>query len=318
MANHNEYELNNTWLGYFISQYLVAKPRARSNAYVLFGMFSTRHLHCSGIIIFHSSTTNLLSSCVFLDLRSEAAALMMRHIVSIGLMFGDCAGQSRSWTPCSFIQVLLALAVWHRALSCWKIQCWTGRWLKRARADGSMWCSKIWQYVGEFIVPLQTVSCPTPPALMHPQTIMLPPPRFPVASVQAGTCSFPRLLRTLTCGRVGYSWKLDSSDHRIFAQCTCVHWRCSSPHRRLDLCFSFINVFLQYMTWNHVSKVAHEPFWLSTGLLTGPTTVASVLELFSSCRFHTGEAEHGRLLLYSTWAVHSQVYHSGYPTAGNL
>jgi len=146
----------------------------------------------------------------------------MRHRISIG----NYAGHSRSWTPCSFIQVLLALTVWHGTLSRWKIQIWVRRRLKRARADGRMWCSKIWQYLGEFIIPSQTVNCSRTPILMHPQTNMLPPPWFTVATVQAGTYSFPRLLPT----RLGYSWKLDSSDHRIFAQ-----WLCSSPHRCLDL-----------------------------------------------------------------------------------
>jgi len=132
-------------------------------------------------------------------------------------MSGDCAGQSRSWTLCSFIQVLLALAVWHRALSRWKIQCWARRRLKRAWGDGNMSCSKIWQ----FIVPSQTVSCPTPPALMHPQTIMLPPLSFTVATVEVGTYSSPRPLRTF--GGFKNSWKLNSSDDRIFAQFACVN-----------------------------------------------------------------------------------------------
>ena len=64
MANHNEYELNNTWLGYFISQYLVAKPHACTNVWILFDIFSTRCLHCSGMILFHSLTTNFLSSYI--------------------------------------------------------------------------------------------------------------------------------------------------------------------------------------------------------------------------------------------------------------
>ena len=67
---------------------------------------------------------------------------------------------------------------------------------------------------------------------MHPQTIMLRPPYFTVTTVQAGTQSSARLLRTLTFARTGYSWKLDSSNHRIFAQCAL-------------LCFSVISSFFQ-------------------------------------------------------------------------
>ena len=85
------------------------------------------------------------------------------------------------------------LAVWQRALSSCKIQCWACWRVRRAWADGSVSCSKIWQYFNEFIVPSQTVRCPTPLALMHPRTIMLPPPCFIVATVQAGKYSSPCL-----------------------------------------------------------------------------------------------------------------------------
>jgi len=89
-----------------------------------------------------------------------------------------------------------------------------------------------------------TVSCPTPTALMHPQTIMLPSPCFTVATVLEGTYSSPRFLQTLKFARVGFSWKLDSFYHIIFAEGACIHWRCSSSHRNLALlCFSFINSY---------------------------------------------------------------------------
>jgi len=66
--------------------------------------------------------------------------------------------------------------------------------VERAQVVGSMWCCKLWQYLGEFIVPSQTVTCPTFPALIDPQTILLPPPCFTVTTVQAGTYSSSLLL----------------------------------------------------------------------------------------------------------------------------
>ena len=182
--------------------------------------------HCSGVILFHSSTTNLLNSCIFLGLRSETAALMMRHRISI------------VWRLCRLIQKLDSILV-HPSLASSGSVTWS-----IVRPVGRSNAQHVWQHLDEFIIPSRTVSCPKPPALMHPQTIMLPPPCFTVAAVQAGTYSSPRILRTLTFARVGYSSKLDWSDHIIFAQCVCVHWWRSSPHRRLALlCFSATNVF---------------------------------------------------------------------------
>jgi len=59
----------------------------------------------------------------------------------------------------------------------------------------------------------------------------------------------------------------------------------SSPRLLLTLTFARVGY-----TWN---------------LDSSDHTVASVLELLSSCRFNTGESEHGRLLLYCTWVVQS-------------
>ena len=114
----------------------------------------------------------------------------------------------------------------------------------------------------------------------------------------------PCLLRTFAC--VGYSWKLDLWPYNL-SQCACVNWQCSLPHICFALlCFSVTNglSLAKYTIWNHVSKVAHEQFWLYTGSLTVPTTVAVVLELFSSWLFDTSDAERDSLLLYCTWIVH--------------
>ncbi len=54
--------------------------------------------------------------------------------------YGEFAGQSSTPTPWSFNQLLVLLAVWARAKSCWKMKSAS---LKSWSAEGSMKCSKI-------------------------------------------------------------------------------------------------------------------------------------------------------------------------------
>ena len=52
------------------------------------------------------------------------------HKCSIGDMSGEYAGQGRTLTPCSPRNAMVILAVWGRALSCWKVmtsRCWASR-----------------------------------------------------------------------------------------------------------------------------------------------------------------------------------------------
>ncbi len=53
---------------------------------------------------------------------------------------GELAGQSSTPTPWSFIQLLVLLAVWAGAKSCWKMKSAS---LKSWSAEGSMKCCKI-------------------------------------------------------------------------------------------------------------------------------------------------------------------------------
>ncbi len=67
--------------------------------------------------------------------------LTISHIFSMGFRSGEFAGQSSTPTPWSFNQLLVLLAVWAGAKSCWKmksasLKCWL--------AEGSMKCSKIY------------------------------------------------------------------------------------------------------------------------------------------------------------------------------
>ncbi len=59
---------------------------------------------------------------------------------SMGFRSGEFAGQSSTPTPWSFNQLLVLLAVWAGAKSCWKMKSAS---LKSWSAEGSMKCSKI-------------------------------------------------------------------------------------------------------------------------------------------------------------------------------
>ncbi len=58
---------------------------------------------------------------------------------SMGFRSGEFAGQSSTSTPWSFNQLLVLLAVWAGAKSCWKMKSAS---LKSWSAEGSMKCSK--------------------------------------------------------------------------------------------------------------------------------------------------------------------------------
>ncbi len=66
--------------------------------------------------------------------------LTIPHILSMGFRSGEFAGQSSTPTQWSFYQLLVLLAVWAGAKSCWKMKSAS---LKRWSAEESMKCSKI-------------------------------------------------------------------------------------------------------------------------------------------------------------------------------
>ncbi len=66
--------------------------------------------------------------------------LKIPHILSMGYRSGEFAGQSSTPTPWSFNQLLVLLAVWAGAKSCWKMKSAS---LKSWSAEESMKCSKM-------------------------------------------------------------------------------------------------------------------------------------------------------------------------------
>ncbi len=84
------------------------------------------------------SLTVAFSSSAFFGLDSHFP-LDNIHRFSMGFRSGEFAGQSSTPTP-SFNQLLVLLAVWAGAKSCWKMKSAS---LKSWSAEGSMKCSKI-------------------------------------------------------------------------------------------------------------------------------------------------------------------------------
>ncbi len=84
------------------------------------------------IAAFRSSALLGLVSLIFL--------LTILHRFSMGFRSGEFAGQSSTVTPWSLNQLLVPLAVWAGAKSCWKMKSASPESLS---AEGSMKCSKI-------------------------------------------------------------------------------------------------------------------------------------------------------------------------------
>ncbi len=87
---------------------------------------------------------------------------------SMGFRSGKFAGQSSTPTPCSFNQLLVLLAVWAVAKSCWKMKSAS---LKSWSAEGSMKCSKMSWYTGAVTLVFQKHNGPTPADDIVPQII---------------------------------------------------------------------------------------------------------------------------------------------------
>ncbi len=121
------------------TQYLVGAPFALITASIQRGMEVISLWHCwcgmeaqvSLIAAFRSSALLGLVSLIFL--------LTLPHRFSMGFRSGEFAGQSSTPTPWSLNQLLVPLAVWAGAKSCWKMKS-ASPW--SLSAEGSMKCSK--------------------------------------------------------------------------------------------------------------------------------------------------------------------------------
>ncbi len=121
------------------TQYLVGAPFALITVSLRRGMEVISLWHCWGGMEAQVSLTVAFSSTAFFGLLFLIFLLTI-HIFSMGFRSGEFAGQSSTPTPWSFNQLLVLLAVWAGAKSCWKMKSAS---LKSWSAEGSMKCSKM-------------------------------------------------------------------------------------------------------------------------------------------------------------------------------
>ncbi len=99
------------------------------------------------------------SSSAFFGLLFLIFLLTILHRFSIGFRSGEFAGQSSTPTPWSFNQLLVILAVYAGAKSCWKMKSAS---LKSWSAEGSMKGSKIYWQTGAVTLVFKKHNGPTP------------------------------------------------------------------------------------------------------------------------------------------------------------
>ncbi len=108
------------------------------------------------------------SSSAFFGLLFLIFLLTILHRFSIGFRSGEFAGQSSTPTPWSFNQLLVILAVWAGARSCWKMKSAS---LKSWSAEASMKCSTISWQTGAVTLASKKHNGPTPADDIAPQSI---------------------------------------------------------------------------------------------------------------------------------------------------
>ncbi len=104
------------------TQYLVGAPFTLITASIRRGMEVISLWHCWGGMEAQVSLTVAFSSSAFFGLLFLIFLLTLTHRFSMGFRSGEFAGQSSTPTPWSFNQLLVLLAVWAGAKSCWKMK----------------------------------------------------------------------------------------------------------------------------------------------------------------------------------------------------
>ncbi len=122
------------------TQYLVGAPFALITASIRRGMEVISLWHCWGGVEAQVSLTVAFSSSAFFGLLVLIFLLTIPHRFSVGFRSGEFADQSSTPAPWSFNQLLVLLAVWAGAKSCFKIKSAS---LQSWSAEGSMKFSNI-------------------------------------------------------------------------------------------------------------------------------------------------------------------------------
>ncbi len=152
----------------YCTQYLVGAPFALITASIWRSMEVISLWHCWGGMEAQVSLTVAFSSSAFFGLLFLIFLLTISHRFSMGFRSGEIAGQSSTPTPWSFNQLLVLLAMWAGAKSCWKmksasLKCWS--------SEESMKCSKMYCKMGAVTLVFQKHNGPTPADDIAPQII---------------------------------------------------------------------------------------------------------------------------------------------------
>ncbi len=107
---------------FLCTRYLVGPPFAWITASMRRGMEAISPWHCSGVMEVQVALKATFRSSALLGPVSLIFLLTIPHRFSMGFRSGEFAGQSSTVTPWSLNQLLVPLAVWAGAKSCWKMK----------------------------------------------------------------------------------------------------------------------------------------------------------------------------------------------------
>ena len=205
------------------------------------GLLSIRVITSLCVMPFHALGTAVLNSSLHFGFWSETPSFIRTHRFSTGLRSGDWAGQFItvicSWSKHS----CTSREVWHVA-SCWKVQPWG---IPSKCIVGIDAFYRVLIYPSPFNLPSTLDSIPVPLALMHPHTMMPPPPCCTFARMQLSLSSSLAIRLTYTLPSLLCRRNFDSSLKITFHHCLaghpmCVFANCRRAFLRWDINFGFL------------------------------------------------------------------------------
>ena len=202
-----------------LAQYLVWAPRAATTVRHLLGQERISRWILSCGMALHSSCSATASCWSVCGCRWRCRTRRSRvsHRCSIGLRSGDLEGHGKTLTLEFCRKVIVARAVWGRALSCWNIcLCWS--------IIGRRWGRNTWSmYRWAVRFPWMITKCDFWLYEMAPQTITLPPPNLSTCRIQLGSKRSWRRLYTRCLPSWRSKRKRDSSENQMRLHCCKPH-----------------------------------------------------------------------------------------------
>ncbi len=187
-------------------QYFVWPPLFSSTALTLLGMEFTRASQVATEVLFHSSMTTSRSWWMLETLRSSTFRLRMPHRCLIGLGLETCLA---SPSPLPSASLARQWSSWRCVWGCYHVGI-----LPCGPVSASVCHSTCWHSW----FPSMNCSYPVPAALVHPQTMTLPPPCLTVGKTHLSLYSSPGCRHTRLTPSEPNKFILVSSDHRTWFQ----------------------------------------------------------------------------------------------------